>query len=168
MSRVASIVLLVVGTFLCVTWIVSPASSEPQVLPSPVGERPGTSLPPEAVTVEPIRLEALNPPLSDRVIPRRNPFSFESRPAPAVRQAESFVQMAPVRPTPRLPQLVAIIKDSTTGGDRYRAVLSADRMDVTIVQSGATFGAFSIADVRPDVVMLRDAVTGDLFRLALQ
>lgn len=168
MSRVASIVLLVVGTFLCVTWLVSPASSEPQVLPSPAGDRPGASLPPEAVTVEPIRLEALEPPPSHRAVPRRNPFSFESRPTPTVRHPESSAQFVPARPAPRLPQLVAIIKDSTTDGDRYRAVLSADRMDVTIVQSGAMFGSFSIADVRPDVVILRDAVTGDLFRLALQ
>ncbi len=167
MSRVASIVLLLVGAFLCVTWIVSPASSAPQALPSSSGAVPGVGAPSDEVTVEPIRLTLPEPPPLDRAIPRRDPFSFQSRPAPPTQPSESFIQSAPVRPAPRLPQLVAIIKDTTVDGDRYRAALSADRMAVTIVETGATFGAFSIADVRTDVVILRDAVTGDLFRLAL-
>jgi hypothetical protein len=169
MSRVASVLLLLGGTILSVTWLVSTAVSAPQTQ-SPRQTRPSPATSAPSITdssVDPIRLDATTgrPPVYTQ--PRRDPFSFQSREPRVVVPTPPTVAM-PVREPVRLPVLVAVLKDTRAGSESYRAVLSQDTLDVTIVSTGATFGAFTIAEVRSDVVLLRDTRSGDVFRLPLR
>jgi len=169
MSRVASVLLLLGGTILSVTWLVSNAVSAPQTLsPRPARPAPttGPSLPADS-SVEPIQLDATSSRPTVYTRPRRDPFSFQSREPRVVVPTPPAVAV-PVREPVRLPVLVAILKDAPTSGESYRAVLSQDTVNVTIVSAGGTFGAFSIAEVRSDVVLLRDPRSGDVFRLPLR
>lgn len=169
MSRAASVLLLLGGTILSVTWLVSNAASAPQTLP-PRPMRPATTSSPSPAddsSVEPIRLEATTARPTVYTQPRRDPFSFQSR-EPRVVAPTPPAPAVPVREPVRLPVLVAILKETGTSGDSYRAVLSEDTANVTIVSAGATFGALSVAEVRADVVLLRDLRSGDVFRLPLR
>ena len=169
MSRVASVLLLLGGTILSVTWLVSNAVSAPQTLsPRPTRLAPAPSPSPAAdSSVEPIQLDATTARPTVYTQPRRDPFSFQSR-EPRVVVPTPPAAAVPVREPVRLPVLVAILKDTSAGGESYRAVLSQDTVDVTIVSTGATFGVFTIAEVRSDVVLLRDPRSGDVFRLPLR
>jgi hypothetical protein len=165
MSRVASVLLLAGGVVLCVTWLVSPASSAPQLQGVPP-----TSPPPSVddATVEAIRLPVAPSAPITYPPPRRDPFAFQPRVDAAPRTPLPPPVAPPVRAPVRLPRLVAIVKDATASGDVYRAVLSADGASVTIVTLGTTFGGFTITEIRADVVVLRDADSGDLFRLSIR
>jgi hypothetical protein len=167
MSRAASVVLLLLGAVLCVTWIVSPASSAPQSSdpPRPSDPRASTT---DDVAVEMIHLDAVAEP-PRYVAPRRDPFSFQSRPVPARPSAVApSVVAPPVRESVILPTLVAIVKHTAPTGDVFRAVLSADRFDVTIVSTGQSFAGFVIGDISATVVKLRQASSGESFDLSLR
>ena len=117
-----------------------------------------------------MRLEAVEPP--PRFIePRRDPFSYRSRPAP---ERQAIVAPAPVLPPPppppvRLPLLVAIVKERNAAGlDLFRAALSNDGFDVTMVSAGQLFAGFSIVEIRADGLTLKQPSSGESFVVALR
>ena len=165
MSRVASVVLLVGGAVLCVTWLVSPASSSPQTVASPRATEP-VGQAPDDLTVEPIHLEAVAPPRF--VAPRRDPFSYRSRPAPAPQEREAVAPISPAPPAVRLPTLVAIVKDKTADGDLFRAALTNDGFDVTMVSGGQVFAGFVVVEVRADGLTLKQPTSGEAFVVSLR
>jgi hypothetical protein len=164
MSRFASVLLLAGGVVLCVTWLVSPASSAPQIQGLPPTSPPSV----DDATVEAIRLPVAPSAPVAYPPPRRDPFAFQPQVDATPRTPVVPPVAPPVRAPVRLPSLVAIVKDATANGDAYRAVLSADGASVTIVTLGTTFDGFTIAEIRADVVLLRDAGSGDLFRLSIR
>jgi hypothetical protein len=169
MSRAASILLLLVGTLLCVTWIGSPAMSAPQSRTT----RPPTPDPTDRSsanpTVEAIALAPVTPARRNYTPPRRNPFTFDAPAAPALAPVTPDLPAEPVRASVTLPSLVAIVKDTSDDRtDRYRAAVSSDRLHVTLVQAGATYDGFDVVEVRADSVLIRHTNSSDLFRLALQ
>jgi hypothetical protein len=166
MSRAASVVLLLLGAVLCVTWIVSPASSAPQSSDPPLRSDPRTGTT-DDVPVELIHLDAVGEP-PRYVAPRRDPFSFQSRAVPARPLVAPTIVAAPVRESVVLPTLVAIVKHTAPTGEVFRAVLSADRFDVTIVSTGQNFAGFVIGDISATVVKLRQTSSGESFDLSLR
>jgi len=165
MSRVASVVLLVGGLVLCVTWLVSPASSSPQASsPSTARNADPTA---DALTVEPVHLDAITPP--PYVAPKRDPFSFQVRDtAPRAAKSPTPQAVVPVRPPVRLPTLVAIVRDNAAGGDAYRAAITLDGFDVTIVSAGQIVGGFVVDRVRSDAITVTERSSGDSFDVALR
>jgi hypothetical protein len=167
MSRVASVVLLIGGAVLCVTWLVSPASSSPQTVAPP---RAALAANGEAadLDVESIRLDAVAP--APRLIePRRDPFSFQSRPTSEPRETVAPAPIVPALPPPvRLPTLVAIIKERTADRDVFRAALSNDGFNVTMVASGELFAGFVVVDVQADGLTLKQQSSGQAFVVSLR
>ena len=167
MSRVASIVLLVVGTVLCVTWLVTPASSSPQTAAAPHATEPaGTA---DDVDVESVRLEAVTS-APRFVAPRRDPFTFRSRPSidRPTRTAPESAAVTPAAPPVQLPTLVAIVKERSGDTDLFRAVLSSDGFNVTMVAAGQSFAGFVVVDVRSDGLTLKHSSSSEQFAVPLR
>jgi hypothetical protein len=163
-SRITSAVFLFGGAALFVMWVVSPASSAPQT-PNPNTPSTATEAPASESVVEPVRLPDTEAPAPEYRVPVRDPFAFESRPrsprVPAGAETPAVVR-------PQLPSLVAILTDTTPAGDVRRAALSDAAGEVRIVRAGDVHGAFTISDVRPDVLVLVETSTGDTYHLALR
>lgn len=170
MARATSVVLLASGVLLLLTWLVSPASSAPQVNRVAVVPDTGVAaLPSELLDVnrEVDRLRAR----LDRDVgypePARDPFHFGSRArvehtAP---MATSDTTAEPAVIEPSWPTLVAIL--ASDSGGPLQAALSDAADGVQILEAGATIGTFTVTDVTADAVALADPVSGQSVRLSL-
>jgi hypothetical protein len=106
--------------------------------------------------------------------PLRNPFSFDTpRPPVRSRQAVPIEQPAPAAVPEAPPEpvltLLGLAERKTPDGLVRTAVIGDTREELYLVTVGEeVVGRYRVAAISPDVVELRDLVTGAVRRLTLQ
>jgi hypothetical protein len=104
--------------------------------------------------------------------PVRNPFVFAQKAAQVAavppRRAALPVQEPAAPPEPNL-TLLGIAEDKTPKGLSRTAILGTDGNDVLMVTEGQEFaGRYRVVAIGPDVIELKDILTGATRRLALR
>ena len=171
MARATSLILLICGSLLLVTWLVSPASSAPQTsAPQVVDLGP---LPAELADVN-AQLDRLKTRLDRTVdvpVPSRDPFHFAARrsvdrPAPVATPSMPVEMMAPPVLTPSWPTLVAILTAPDDGS--LQAALSDRDETMYVVSVGGVAGAFTVTEIAPEAITVTDPTSGQSTRLSLR
>jgi hypothetical protein len=166
----ASVLLLLGGAALIVTWLVSPASSSPD----PRGPRQSPSVQPSPAATLDVAVETLHdhetasPPVYQ--LPSRDPFSFSTRAmAPAASQSAA-VPIAAAPAMPPLPKLVAILSSpsSRSATDAGETAALSNGQDVQFVRAGEMSGAWLVKSVSAASAVLVDPASGTSVTLALQ
>jgi hypothetical protein len=76
--------------------------------------------------------------------------------------------VTPAAPPVQLPTLVAIVKERSGDTDVFRAVLSSDGFNVTMVTAGQSFAGFAVVDVRSDGLTLKQSSSSEQFAVPLR
>jgi hypothetical protein len=163
---------------LLAAWLASAASTTLQYSQQPVPEgSSGLTTSTEALAAE---VQAHAARLRERLasapvpqLPHRNPFTFESRPAPPPRQIARGIERAVVEeplpaPEPVL-SLIGIAEDNGPTGLTRTAILTDAAESVLFVTVGQTLlGRYTVERVGADTVELKDVESNAIRRLVLR
>jgi hypothetical protein len=106
-------------------------------------------------------------------LPHRNPFAFEPRPQPELRQTDPRTQPIlsaepPPPPDPVL-SLIGVAEDETQNGPQRTAILADGAESVLMVGVGETvLGRYRVSAIGADAVELTDLQTSAVRRLGLR